>query len=85
LIYVLENPGPRSARAWFAYDAEDLTQKMLVSQSLEAGKFSIYWSDTEALAAFEGADPQLVGPAGWWARRALYGQLVALEVLADDC
>ncbi len=85
MIYVLDNPGPRTARAWFAYDAEDLVQKILVSQTLQAGKFSIYWSDSEALAAFEGADPQLVGEAGWWARRALHEQLVALEVLADDC
>jgi hypothetical protein len=85
VIYVLETPGPRTARAWFAYDADDLTHKMLVSQTLQAGKFSIYWSDSEALAAFEGADPQLLGDAGWRARRALYDQLVALEVLADDC
>jgi hypothetical protein len=85
LIYVLEVPEARNARAWFAYDADDLAHKMLVSQTLEAGKFSIYWSDAEALAAFEGADPQLVGGAGWWARRALWEQLVSLEVLADDC
>lgn len=44
----------------------------------------IYWSDTEAVAAFEGHDPRLAGEANWWARRALYRQLVELEVLADD-
>ena len=30
-------------------------------------------------------DPLIAGKDGWYARRALYGQLVALEVLADDC
>lgn len=44
----------------------------------------IYWSDREAIAAFEGADPRIAGREGWRARRALYLQLVALEVLADD-
>lgn len=44
----------------------------------------IYWNDTEAVAAFEGCDPRLAGEANWSARRALYEQLVALEVLADN-
>lgn len=44
----------------------------------------IYWNDTEAVRAFEGADPRIAGREGWRARRALYLQLVALEVLADD-
>lgn len=44
----------------------------------------LYWSDRDAIGAFEGADPRLAGKAHWWARRALYEQLVALEVLADD-
>lgn len=44
----------------------------------------IYWSEREAIAAFEGADPRIAGRDGWRARRALYLQLVALEVLADD-
>jgi len=44
----------------------------------------IYWNDRDAIGAFEGADPRLAGEANWWARRALYEQLVELEVLADD-
>ena len=44
----------------------------------------IYWSDRDAIGAFEGADPRIAGKALWWARRALYEQLVELEVLADD-
>jgi hypothetical protein len=45
----------------------------------------VYWNEAEAVAAFEGGDPLIAGKDGWYARRALYGQLVALEVLADDC
>ena len=48
------------------------------------GACIVYFSDTEALAAFEGADARLAGDANWHRRRALYEQLVALEVLADD-
>ncbi len=44
----------------------------------------VYWTDTEAVAAFEGNDARIAGAGHWWARRALYEQLVALEVLADD-
>jgi hypothetical protein len=44
----------------------------------------IYWTDTEAVAAFEGADPRIAVPERWRARHALYQQLLALEVLADD-
>jgi len=44
----------------------------------------VYWNDRDAIGAFEGADPRLAGQARWWARRALYEQLIALEVLADD-
>lgn len=44
----------------------------------------IYWSDLEALRAFEGGDPRIAGAAQWRARRALQEQLVALDVLADD-
>ncbi|MEO5660222.1 MAG: hypothetical protein ABIQ90_10565 [Polaromonas sp.] len=44
----------------------------------------IYWNDRDAIGAFEGADPRIAGKTLWWARRALYEQLVELEVLADD-
>lgn len=85
MIYVLELSAPQAARAWFAYDAEDLSRKVMASETLTAGEFIVYWSDSEALAAFEGGDPRIAGASGWRARRALYDQLVALEVLADDC
>lgn len=49
-----------------------------------SGRCCIYWNDRDAIGAFEGADPRIAGQAHWWARRALYVQLVALEVLADD-
>jgi hypothetical protein len=85
VIYVLEIAEPDLARAWFAYDADDLSRKIMASETLQAGEFLIYWSDSEALAAFEGGDARIAGDTHWWARRALYDQLVALEVLADDC
>jgi hypothetical protein len=44
----------------------------------------VYWNDRDAIGAFEGADRRIAGQALWWARRALYEQLVGLEVLADD-
>jgi len=52
--------------------------------AVRGGASCIYWNDRDAIGAFEGADPRLAGKAHWWARRALYEQLVALEVLADD-
>ena len=48
------------------------------------GLHCVYFGDRDAIAAFEGADPRVAGPHNWWARRALYEQLVELEVLADD-
>ncbi|NML16152.1 hypothetical protein [Azohydromonas caseinilytica] len=48
------------------------------------GDCRIYWSESEATAAFERAeDPAWTG-GGWRARWALRAQLVATEVLADD-
>jgi len=47
------------------------------------GDCLVYWNDRDAIGAFEGADPRLAGERHWHARRALYEQLVALEVLAD--
>lgn len=44
----------------------------------------VYWNDRDAIAAFEGADRRIAGKEFWWARRALYEQLVGVEVLADD-
>lgn len=45
--------------------------------------YRIYWSDDEAIAATEGADPLLAARENWRARFALHEQLVALEVLSD--
>ncbi len=84
MIHVLEIAGPRQARAWFAFDKDDLLRK-LETLVTRAAEHCVYWDDSEALAAFEGGDPRIAGASGWWARRALYHQLVALEVLADDC
>jgi hypothetical protein len=48
------------------------------------GDCRIYWTESEATAAFERTnDPAWQGP-GWRARWALRDQLVALDVLADD-
>lgn len=44
----------------------------------------IYWTDAEAMGAFEGADPLICEPAHWKARHRLREQLLALELLADD-
>jgi hypothetical protein len=84
VIHVLEIAGPRLARAWFAYDKDDLLAKLEISVKPDI-EHCLYWDDSDALAAFEGGDPRIAGADGWWARRALYHQLVALEILADDC
>ncbi|HJV59477.1 MAG TPA: hypothetical protein VJ743_00970 [Albitalea sp.] len=57
----------------------------LLEASLRArGECRMYWSESEATAAFERvADPAWQGD-GWRARWALREQLVAIEVLADD-
>lgn len=83
MIYVVELPETGQARAWFAYDEADLARKM-VTLAGDPGACCIYRNETEAVGAFEGGDPRIAGKAGWRARRALYAQLVALEVLADD-
>ncbi|MDF1484092.1 hypothetical protein PY257_02655 [Ramlibacter sp. H39-3-26] len=59
-------------------------EALTAALSVRAGGRCIYWSDRDAIGAFEGADPRIAGKAHWRARRALYEQLVALEVLADD-
>lgn len=67
------------------WQREPVDARSALSAALDAhGGGHIYWSDRDAIGAFEGADPRIAGPAGWRARRALYLQLVALEVLADD-
>ena len=59
-------------------------EALAAALSARGGIACLYWSDAEAIGAFEGADPRLAGEARWWARRALHQQLVELEVLADD-
>lgn len=83
MIYVVELPEQRPPRAWFAYDQEDLARKW-VTLAVDLDTCCIYWDETEAVRAFEGGDPRIAAKALWRARRALYEQLVALEVLADD-
>ncbi len=83
MIYVVELPCQGHPRAWFAYDKEDFVRKM-ETLATPQGERCVYWDETEAVAAFEGGDPRIAGKALWRARRAIYEQLVALEVLADD-
>jgi hypothetical protein len=67
------------------WQREPVDGRRALSAALDAhGGGHIYWNDRDAIGAFEGADPRIAGKAGWRARRALYLQLVALEVLADD-
>lgn len=61
-----------------------LRQALQAALDARPGWTTVYWSDEQALCAFEGGDPALTGPEHWHARRALYQQLVALEVLADN-
>jgi hypothetical protein len=84
VIYVVELPEQGAPSAWFSFDADDLARRLLALQS-DGVERIVYWNEAEAVAAFEGGDPLIAGKAGWRARRALYEQLVALEVLADDC
>jgi hypothetical protein len=84
VIFVVELPEPGEPRAWFSFDKEELAQRLLELQA-DGVERIVYWNEAEAVGAFEGGDPLIAGKAGWRARRALYQQLVALEVLADDC
>lgn len=65
---------------------EPVSERDAMTAALAAreGLHCVYWGDRDAIGAFEGADPRIAGKANWWARRALYEQLVELEVLADD-
>ncbi len=69
------------------FHTEPVTERDALSAALSARTDAtryVYWSDRDAIGAFEGADPRIAGKDHWWARRALYEQLVAIEVLADD-
>ncbi len=83
MIYVLDLSPISAPRAWFAFDADDLERKCVTLDAKD--ERCIYWNEAQAVAAFEGHDPRIAKPTQWRARRALYEQLVALEVLADDC
>lgn len=83
MIYVVDLPPDGAPNAWFAFDAEDFAHKA-AHLTIHAGTICIYQDEADAVAAFEGGDPRIAGKAHWRARRALYEQLVALEVLADD-
>ena len=61
-----------------------LREALAAALAARDGLNCIYWNDRDAIGAFEGADPRIAGKSLWRARRALYEQLVALEVLADD-
>ncbi len=84
MIFVVELPEAADPSAWFAFEADDLAARLLAVQA-DGVERIVYWDESEAVAAFEGGDPLIAGKPGWRARRALYEQLVALEVLADDC
>ena len=66
--------------------AEPVSEAAALEAALAArgGLTCVYRGDRDAIGAFEGADPRIAGKDNWHARRALYEQLVALEVLADD-
>ena len=64
----------------------DCSPAELAEATLRAsGDCRVYWDEAQAMAAYERrGDPSWQGP-GWRAHRALQDQLLALEVLADDC
>jgi hypothetical protein len=64
----------------------DLSPAELATAALSAhGNCRIYWNEAQAMAAFERRDDPAWQGQGWRAHRALREQLLALEVLADDC
>lgn len=67
------------------YRSEPISEGEASAAALRVrGACRIYWTESEATAAFERvADPAWQG-GGWRARWALREQLIALEVLADD-
>ena len=96
MIFVVEMPEHAAPSAWFAFDFDDLLRKIeardpqaLADATVPGGggnsRCRIFWTEAEATAAFErSTDPAWLGD-GWRARWALRDQLVATEVLADDC
>jgi hypothetical protein len=83
MMYVLDIPDAGDPRAWFAFNDDDLARKK-VSIAAPVGERYVYANEAQAVGAFEGGDPRIAGKAFWRARRALYEQLVAMDVLADD-
>ena len=99
MIFVVEVPHQADPSAWFAFDLDDLLRKietrapgLLDGAGAEADADAvapsahcrIYWSEAEAMSAFECVDDPLWQGVGWRARLALRAQLIATEVLADD-
>lgn len=71
-------------RGVFRTEPVDEREALVAALAARAGTSYIYWNEREAVGAFEGGDPRIAGKALWRTRHALYEQLVALEVLADD-
>lgn len=71
-------------RGVFRTEPVDEREALVAALAARSGDCYIYWNEREAVGAFEGGDPRIAGKALWRARRALYEQLLALEVLADD-
>jgi hypothetical protein len=87
MIFVLELPTAGEPHVWFAYDEDDLLRKVEAGAHAvpwAQGDVRVFWSESEATAAFERSEDALWQGTGWRARWALREQLVALEVLADD-
>lgn len=67
------------------YREAPVTPEQASEAALRArGDFRVYWSESEATAAFERAEDPAWAGSGWRARWALRAQLIATEVLADD-
>lgn len=71
-------------RGVLSADAVSERDAMAAALAARGGECLVYWNDSDAVGAFEGGDPRLATPERWRARHALYQQLLALEVLADD-
>lgn len=97
MIFVVEVPHQADPSAWFAFDLDDLLRKIetrapglldgegaTAEAAMPPAHCRIYWSEDEAMSAFECAADPLWQGSGWRARLALREQLIATEVLADD-
>lgn len=84
MIYLLELPDNGAAHAWFAFDGEDLRTKLAARGGPPDCALKIWPDEASALHAFENESDPLWQGSGWRARRALYQQLLATEVLAED-